>query len=263
MNTDCRVCNAKAESFAHATIMNRYDVEYFRCTDCQFIQTETPYWLDEAYSDVIVSTDIGLVGRNEKFARIVDRLLRYTFSDITGAVDYGGGYGMFTRMMRDRGHDFRHYDPYCDNLFAKSFAVQLGDKQFDLLTAFEVLEHMADPQEELPKLDAMGENWIVSTMMVPDPPPQPNEWWYYVLDGGQHVALWSNRALAAAASQFGRQLITSRTGLHLFSKKKVNSFLAKRIIRDRASRVLDRFRRRESLLQQDFQQEALRNRHAA
>lgn len=253
MNTDCRVCNARAESFAHAKILGRYDIEYFRCTDCQFVQTETPYWLDEAYDSVIVSTDIGLVGRNERFARIVDRLLRYTFSDSVSCVDYGGGYGMFTRMMRDRGHQFSHYDPYCDNLFASTFSVDLGEKRYDVLTAFEVLEHMANPNEELKNLEAMGDNWIVSTMMVPDPAPKPDEWWYYVLDGGQHVALWSQRALQAAASQYGRQLITTRTGLHLFCQKNVNKWLAKRIIRNRISQVLDPFRKKKSLLQQDFQ----------
>jgi len=253
MSTDCRVCNGQANSYAHAKILERYDIEYFRCTDCQFIQTETPYWLDEAYDSAIVSTDVGLVQRNEKFARIVDRTLKFVFPDSRDCVDFGGGYGMFTRMMRDRGHTFSHYDPYCDNLFAKGFEVAADERRFDVLTAFEVFEHMANPQEDIQQLDAMADQWIVSTMIVPDPAPQPNDWWYYVLDGGQHVALWSQRALQSIASQHDRHLVTTKKGLHVFSREKLNPFWTRQILRDRSAKMLDRFRRRRSLLQDDFQ----------
>ena len=252
MSTECRVCNATATPFAHARVLNKYDIEYFRCRDCQFIQTETPYWLDEAYDSAIVSTDIGLISRNERFARIVDRALKYIYPSATTAVDYGGGYGMFTRMMRDRGHDFAHYDPFCKNLFADGFAVELNDKRYDVLTAFEVLEHLAQPHDDLAKFDQAAETWIVSTMIVPEPAPKPDEWWYYVLNGGQHVALWSKRALQAAASHYGRQLVTTKRGLHLFSGPKVNGRWAKIILRDRSARLLDRFRKRDSLQQNDF-----------
>ncbi|MGB7345038.1 MAG: class I SAM-dependent methyltransferase [Pirellulaceae bacterium] len=264
MSTDCRVCNSQTNSFARATILNRYDIEYFRCTDCQFIQTETPYWLDEAYSSAIVSTDVGLVQRNEKFARIVDRTLKFVFPDAQQCVDFGGGYGMFTRMMRDRGHTFSHYDPYCDNLFAQGFQVNADERRFDVLTAFEVFEHMADPQTDLQQLDTMAEQWVVSTMIVPEPAPQPNDWWYYVLDGGQHVALWSKRALQAAASQHKRHLVTTGKGLHVFSRDKLNEFWTRQILRDRSAKLLDRFRRRRSLLQDDFQTAvAATKKHAA
>lgn len=268
MNAECRVCGGRADSFAHAQILGRYDIEYFRCHDCEFIQTETPYWLDEAYDSAIVSTDVGLVSRNEKFSRIADRVLRFVYSSADRSVDYGGGYGMFTRMMRDRGHDFRHFDPYCQNLFAKGFEVQLDESnavsdRFNLLTAFEVFEHMAQPQNDLQRIDALAENWLVSTMIVPDPVPQPDQWWYYVLDGGQHIALWSKRALQSVASQFDRKLITTRRGLHLFSAEPINSFWAEQILRDRSARLLDRFRRRRTLLQDDFQAAVAATKRAA
>ncbi len=253
MTMDCRVCNGISLPFASATIMSKYEIEYFRCRDCDFIQTEAPYWLDEAYDSAIVSTDIGLVGRNERFARIVNRILKFVFPHCEKHVDYGGGYGMFTRMMRDRGHQFSHFDPYCENLFARGFDTKPGEARFDVLTAFEVFEHMADPQSDIKQLDEMADHWFVSTMIVPEPAPMPDQWWYYVLDGGQHISLWSKRALQSVASQFGRNLVTTHRGLHLFSKGKVNEFLTKRVIRDRGIRILDPFQNRKSLLQLDFQ----------
>lgn len=233
-------------------ILGKYEIEYFRCRDCQFIQTEKPYWLAEAYGDAIVSSDVGLISRNERFARIVDRMLRFVYSDAIQCVDYGGGYGMFTRMMRDRGHHFLHRDPFCKNLFAAGLEAEVSSGGFDFLTAFEVFEHFSEPHKDLQILDATADHWLISTEPVPDPTPQPHEWWYYVLDGGQHISLWSKRALQSVASHYGRQL-TSYRGLHLFSKSKVNSFLVNHILRDRSSRVLDQFRRRQSLLQSDFQ----------
>jgi hypothetical protein len=262
MTTDCLICRSTSDSFAHATILKKYDIEYFRCRDCQFVQTEQPYWLEEAYSDAIVSTDVGLISRNEKFARITDRVLRFVYPSTINCVDYGGGYGMFTRMMRDRGHHFLHRDPHCKNLFAAGLEAESQSKGFDLLTAFEVFEHFAHPHQDLQVLDSIADHWLVSTETVPDPAPKPHQWWYYVLDGGQHVSLWSKRALQSVASHYGRHLV-SYGGLHLFSKTNVNSFWVRRILHDRSARALDRFRKRRSLLQDDFNRAVASTQQAA
>lgn len=251
MTTACLVCQSVSDPFAQAKVLGKYDIEYFRCRDCRFIQTETPYWLEEAYGQAIVSTDVGLVSRNERFARIADRVLRFVYPKAFHCVDYGGGYGMFTRMMRDRGHHFLHRDPFCENLFAGGLEAAPQAEGFDFLTAFEVFEHFSDPHRELQLLDSTADHWLVSTETVPEPSPGPEEWWYYVLDGGQHISLWSTGALQTVASQYGRTL-TSYRGLHLFSRSKVNPIWVKQILRDRMSRALDPFRKRRSLLADDF-----------
>lgn len=60
----CKICGNKMENFDKAKILNKYDVQYYRCPNCGFICTEEAYWLDEAYSSAIASTDIGLIMRN-------------------------------------------------------------------------------------------------------------------------------------------------------------------------------------------------------
>ena len=57
----CKICGSEASSFDSARILRKYDVDYFECPYCGFIQTEEPYWLTEAYSSAITSSDIGLV----------------------------------------------------------------------------------------------------------------------------------------------------------------------------------------------------------
>jgi hypothetical protein len=169
---------------------------------------------------------------------------------------------MFTRMMRDRGHHFFHRDPHCRNLFAAGLEADPHANRFDFLTAFEVFEHLRDPHANLAQLDALADHWLVSTEPVPDPAPLPGQWWYYVLDGGQHISLWSRRALQTVAHHYGRTL-TSYRGLHLFSKCKVNSRWVVHLLRDRTTRVLDPFRRRRSLLQDDFRRAVTEAQNAA
>ena len=148
MHMHCRVCNAQANHFARAKILSKYEIEYFRCCDCQFIQTEEPYWIEEAYNHAIIRSDVGLVSRNLKLARITSRVLNVLFPKAKSCIDYGGGFGLLTRLMRDLGHNFSHYDPMAENLFAQGF--QASDKdRFDLLTAFEVWEHLAEPIEQI------------------------------------------------------------------------------------------------------------------
>lgn len=252
MKDTCRVCDSKTRYLANAVVLGKYDVQYSQCTHCNFVQTEEPYWLDEAYQDAIIPTDVGLVQRNLKNSRISSLLLRYVIRSGNHHVDYGGGYGMFTRMMRDRGHDFRHQDPHCINLFAKGFEAKEQEETFSLLTAFEVWEHMAFPQDEISKMDQLADHWLISTLPTPDPMPMPGQWWYYALEGGQHVALWSKKALQHVADQYGRNLISSCKGLHLFSRGNVNMTIAKQILRGRFAGALDRFRRVKALTQQDY-----------
>ncbi len=166
----CRVCNAQANHFARAKILSKYEIEYFRCCDCQFIQTEEPYWIEEAYNHAIIRSDVGLVSRNLKLARITSRVLNVLFPKAKSCIDYGGGFGLLTRLMRDLGHNFSHYDPMAENLFAQGF--QASDKdRFDLLTAFEVWEHLAEPIEQIRLMDQLADNWLISTLLVPEPPP--------------------------------------------------------------------------------------------
>ena len=99
----CKICNTLIESFDTSVVLGRYPVEYFVCPNCGFIQTEEPYWLDEAYSDAIVDSDIGLMGRNIALSKMVAAILSVCLPHCKTFLDYGGGYGIFVRLMRDAG----------------------------------------------------------------------------------------------------------------------------------------------------------------
>jgi hypothetical protein len=74
------------------------------------LQTEDPYWLDEAYKDPITLTDTGYMQRNINLSKMVATILLLFFDFRRKFLDYVGGYGVFVRLMRDIGFDFYWYD---------------------------------------------------------------------------------------------------------------------------------------------------------
>lgn len=137
-------------------------------------------------------------------------------------VDYAGGYGVFVRLMRDVGFDFLWYDKYTKNIFASGFEWDCFEK-VDAITLFEVFEHFLDPVEELSNLLKVTDTIIFSTTLHPDPIPKPEEWWYYGLEHGQHISLYSKESLQYLAKKFDANFLTLGS-LHIISKKKISYF---------------------------------------
>lgn len=213
----CKICGSESIAFDSATILNKYEVQYYRCPDCGFIQTEEPYWLDEAYSSAITSSDIGLVQRNVSLSRKIDVIFRtWNVLEDKSFLDYGGGYGMFVRMMRDYGWNFEWYDEYCDNLFAQTHERSLH--HYDFITSFEMLEHLPDPYETLDKIFALCETAIFTTELLPDPVPKVIDWWYYGLDHGQHISFYTLETMKIIANRYKKHYFAA-FGLHFFSSK--------------------------------------------
>ena len=60
----CRCCSKDLLSkLFSAKVLNK-NVEYFDCTNCGYVQTQEPFWLDEAYASVIDNNDTGIMMRN-------------------------------------------------------------------------------------------------------------------------------------------------------------------------------------------------------
>ncbi len=109
---------------------------------------------------------------------------------------------MFVRLMRDRGLDFYWDDKYSTNLFARGFEKPQGAEPFDAVTSFESLEHFPEPMAELRQMFALTSTVIFTTELLPDPVPAPQDWWYYGLSHGQHIAFYSRRTFHHIAQVF-------------------------------------------------------------
>jgi 2-polyprenyl-3-methyl-5-hydroxy-6-metoxy-1,4-benzoquinol methylase len=175
MNVNCKVCGTKMFEYDTALVLNKYNIAYYVCPKCEFIQTEEPYWLEESYSKAIASADTGVIMRNILNANSLLFFMR--FIDNNGkCLDFGGGHGILTRIMRDYGFDFYHYDKYAENLYANGFEGSL-EERYALITSFENFEHFVEPTEEIRKILKQTEVLYFSTELIPKsnitPPPPP------------------------------------------------------------------------------------------
>jgi hypothetical protein len=248
----CKICSSSSEFFARARLLDRHDVAYYRCSGCGFVQTEEPYWLDEAYSDAINRSDVGLVRRNLRQAKIVRSIIATFFRSDGKFIDYGGGYGLLTRLLRDGGFDFYRYDPHCENIFARDFEAENKGLGYELLTAFELFEHLVNPLDEVRKMLGFSGNIFFVTQLLPAATPKPDEWWYYGLDHGQHVSFYTQRSLSTIAETFSLNLYSDGTSRHLLTAGEISPLLFNAVSKYKVATVLDAISRRKSLIPADY-----------
>jgi 2-polyprenyl-3-methyl-5-hydroxy-6-metoxy-1,4-benzoquinol methylase len=229
MTQKCKICNERAKLVFIAKILNKYDVGYYQCVSCKFLQTEDTYWLEESYKSAININDTGIVFRNEIFRRITSTLFYFWLNPKGKFIDFAGGYGIFTRMMRDVGFDYYWVDTYADNLLSRGFEHK-PQTIYEGLTAFEVFEHMVNPLADIEAMLKYSDTIVFSTELLPDTLPETS-WWYYAFNHGQHVAFYNRKTLETIAAKYQLNLLSNGSNFHIFTRKKVNPLVYKLLLK--------------------------------
>jgi 2-polyprenyl-3-methyl-5-hydroxy-6-metoxy-1,4-benzoquinol methylase len=206
----CRLCGGSVEAQFHARILGRYEVAYLRCRDCGSLQTEAPTWLGEAYGSSLASSDVGAVQRCLTARAALWWTLAILGLGKAPLLDFGGGTGLLCRLLRDIGIDAWTHDRYGRGEFAQTYRIEAGalvSGRFQVVTAFEVLEHLPAPKEDLDRLIALAPAALVTSTLLYTP-DQGADWWYLAPAEGQHVFFYSRRALQQWAAGHGYHLIT-------------------------------------------------------
>lgn len=221
--TSCKICGSITDIVFSAKLLNKHQVDFFKCHNCEFLFSEEPYWLEEAYSSAISIADTGILQRN---IEIVNRLIVILY--LLGCdfnqdkfIDYAGGGGILVRLLRDRGLDFYWYDKYCQNWVANGFEADLNST-YKTLTVFECFEHFSNPVSEVQELFKYSDLIIFTTELIPEPIPDM-DWWYYSFTTGQHISFYSAKTLDYLAKKFEVNFYTIN-GIHFFSKGKIPKF---------------------------------------
>ena len=217
MQDICRLCASPAPLAFTKTQLKKHLVRYFRCTECEALQTEAPYWIDEAYQNLNFARDTGMVARTLATGRLILALaLDQRLDRNDRLLDFGGGTGLLTRYLRDYGLNGFWCDKYAQNIFALGFESTLAPAK--LITAFEVFEHLPQPRQEIAALLAQQPDFLlISTKLYQG---QDISWWY-LLEDGQHVQFYSKKGLETLAQTHHYHLNTDGSTFHLFSKKKL------------------------------------------
>jgi Methyltransferase domain len=247
----CRLCNAATIPLFRKSVLGKFDAAYLECTGCGSLQTEEPYWLADAYADD-ASLDPGAVQRclhNLGLTLAVSRTL-----GLRRLLDYGGGYGLLCRLLRDAGVDAYSFDRYRKTGYAAGFDAA-PTEPFDLVTAFEVLEHLANPGVEIDEIFLARPRAVLASTEIYR--GQGSDWWYLAPIEGQHVFFYSAKAIQLIGARYGYDVLFGR-GFILYSRNPLSAwhrFILTRLVRESAIRMFmaAALVRRNRAVQNDFE----------
>jgi hypothetical protein len=221
---NCKICCGTITLVLRTKILYKYDIAYYRCKNCGFVQTEEPYWLDEAYEEAISIYDVGMVNRNLMWRDLLSTIIPRYFYPNGDFVDYGGGTGLLVRLMRDNGYRFYRYDPHSKNIFARGFDIDDikhkvdHEQKFEVLTAFEVFEHLPAPLDDIERMLQISDSILFSTFLQ-SPSTDLRNWSYLATYTGQHISFYSRESLQALARHFNCRLYTNGIHTHLLTRR--------------------------------------------
>ena len=212
----CRLCDGILGGFFTGKILGKYEVEYYKCSKCYSVQSENPYWLDEAYSQKKYNLDTGALQRNlNNFAScyILSKIL-----STNKVIDFGGKDGLLCRFLRDHSIECYVYDKYSSPEYALDFQHKPDTHNIDMVLAFEVIEHFANPKSDIDEIFRLQSNYIVVTTELYS--NQGKDWWYFARETGQHIFFYTVEAINLIADNYGYG-VTLVGGYILFYKKNI------------------------------------------
>jgi len=191
-------------------------VSYYRCTSCGFIFTSHfDNWSGNDFAERIYNSDYIRVDpefdstRPRYMAGELEKMLG-PFKAGISLLDYGGGRGKMIEELGGRGFGkLDCFDPYFSS-GAKPSA------KFDLVTAFEVVEHSPNPMasfEDALSYVAPKGALLFSTFILgrrPDP-----KFWYIAPRNG-HISIHSWESLQRLASRLKVKCLSLDDNMHLF-----------------------------------------------
>jgi 2-polyprenyl-3-methyl-5-hydroxy-6-metoxy-1,4-benzoquinol methylase len=195
-------------------------VRYHLCLSCGFcFAPEIQAWSREQFAASIYNDDYRSVDpdyvsdRPLANARFVDDMFRGSKQHLRH-LDYGGGSGLLSATLREQGWDSASYDPFVD---VATNVRDLGT--YDLVTAFEVFEHVPDIQVLLEDLDGLcrPDGLILFSTLLSDRQlalGRKLTWWYASPRNG-HISLFSSESLTRWMAGKGLRVASLSAAAHL------------------------------------------------
>jgi len=191
----CRLCDNEAKFSLKKRILRKYDVEYFHCQVSGALQTEEPYWLEEAYAPINEKFDAGQFIRclhNAAFLNSLISQLNYS-SEIL--IDYGCGSGLTERILRDIRLNAYGYDTYAIPSLLMGFQAQTLDGA-SIINLCKVAEYFLNPKASFKHIFSCKLNVVVQTGIF----DKPNESCAYLApEHGQHIFFYTEKTISYLA----------------------------------------------------------------
>ena len=196
-------------------------IYYAICDQCELLfAADMIGWSDEQYRALVYNDDYVQIDPDYVSKRPLANAdyLQGAFQSVRGQIrhlDYGGGNGALSEALRAQGWDSTSFDPFYDDRAAQP---SLG--RFNMITAFEVFEHVPDPKVLIADLQGLlADDGIVlfSTLVSDGQIRRPGRltWWYASPRNG-HICIYSTRALKSLAAQGGFKVQTFNPSTHMY-----------------------------------------------
>ncbi|MFQ6333513.1 class I SAM-dependent methyltransferase [Methylophilus sp. 3sh_L] len=194
-------------------------VYYSLCNHCGFCWApELHQWPLSQFEEYIYNADYGAVDpdyletRPQSNAEVL-RSIFPVFPPTLRHLDYGGGNGLLSRQLSAAGWHSASYDPFVDK---HTDLASLG--QFELITAFEVFEHVPDVWALMSDLSSLlaRDGLVLFSTLLSDGNIHPNQrlsWWYASPRNG-HISLFSKSSLALLAQRNQFNFGSFNSGFH-------------------------------------------------
>jgi hypothetical protein len=230
----CKICKSDAKPFDvldlnKSTQLDCYlggvagvPIVYHRCDSCRFIFTtyfdgfSGREWAEIIYNSFYykaIDPEYESI-RPAKNAKFVSSFFLGRKGDVVG-VDWGGGNGKTSLLLRDQGWNYDSSDP-----FGETIVDPINKGCYNVCSLFEVLEHLAEPINTLNEIRALCSNdkliLLIGTVahdyFVDD--KTRLSWWYAAPRNG-HVSLFSRATFKFIAKSFGFTYISISSGTHI------------------------------------------------
>ena len=182
-------------------------VWYHRCTNCRFLFTrQFDHWTADMFRRHIYNADYIQYDPDAEGDRArgnAQRLIKMARRrNVRRLLDYGGGNGIVARILTEHGFDAVSWDPFLTDL------PEPPAGSFDLVSAYEVLEHTATPlltcRKALSFLRAGGV-FVFSTLTLDALRPQTCDNWYIAPRNG-HISIHTSKSLELLFARLNRQV---------------------------------------------------------
>lgn len=237
-STPCPVCKGASRLFdmldfnkicgqpgLHVPAPSGVAVYYSVCGDCGFcFAPELLKWSHAEFEQHIYNADYLQVDPEYVSIRpaAFHQLMRQAFGTHASEfrhLDYGAGNGTLASLLREDGWNSTAYDPFSNPEVNPD---TLG--RFDLVTAFEVFEHVPDIHDLMEKLShllAEGGMLFFATQLS-DGHIQAGKRlaWDYAAPRNGHISLYSRASLEYVARQYGFNLASDWHSLHFMYRSK-------------------------------------------
>ena len=237
---DCKICSAPSplygvvdfnksciEQQGRKLPLSGHPIYFRRCQQCGFtFTTAFDGWDLDAFRRNIYNDEYVVVDPDYVELRPAGNanLVAISFPEGKSSMsilDYGGGDGLLAARLREQGFTAATYDPF-------STFNQLPEEKFDLITCFEVMEHVPTPQATVDAIVSLLNKpgaVLFSTLVQPEAFESVGVNWWYAAPRNGHVSLYTGQALARLFQPHGMKVASFSPDMH-FAYAEIPPFAA-------------------------------------